>query len=424
MKDLLKPVNYKERLVDAQIEKYLSLFGAISIEGPKWCGKTWTGLSHSRNVAYLDDENTRNIASIDSDYILNKEMPILLDEWTFAPYLWDKVRRKCDENKIKGKYILTCSTELDRKTQNEKIFHSGAGRIASINMSTMSLYESGDSSGKVSLTSLRDGIQNGGEDKERSLVELSYILTRGGWPENIDKKDGEEEILPEVYIQSILNKDINDVRNRNGQTMLRILKCFARNISTYASNSKIQKDIENIELKEVSRGSLDDYIDVLYRLHILEDQIAYTENCRSHLRIGKMAKRHFCDPSLAVSLLGLNGEKLINDLKTFGLLFESLVIHDLRIYMETLRGKIYNFHDNSTGREADAVLEFRDGQYALVEIKLGSDGIKDAISNLLKVKSLLTRPPVFMMVIVGVFPYYYYDKENGVYVVPLTSLKP
>lgn len=426
--NLLVPNGYRTRLFDPKVEKYLSLFGAVSITGPRFCGKTWIGEAHARSEKLLDVLNTKRIALLDVRMLLEGEYPLLIDEWTLVPELWDIIRRECDKDTEKGKFILTCSTSLSNMEREEMVFHSGAGRFGNIEMHTMSLYESGDSSGKVSLEALKEGKQSSGFDKEITLPDLSYFIIRGGWPRNTNSRKGDEDIFVSEYIKMILSSGYENKKRYNKERMSYVLKSLARNETSYAEESKILSDItedpNNKEEVSFSRVTLIDYLDFLDRLHLIENQVPYTENIRSRKRIGKTKKRHFCDPSIAASLLSLNSVTLLDDAETFGLLFESLVIHDLRIYIESLGGRIYQFKENTTGLEADAVLEFRGGDYALVEVKLGSLRVDDAIKNLLKVKALMEKPPIFMLVVVGVGNMFYRDKESGVFIAPLTSLKP
>ena len=423
----LRKEEYVDRLVDKKIKDYLSIFGAVSIEGPKWCGKTWASLNHANSVAYLDEEETRQKAELSLDLILNEEKPELIDEWNLIPKIWDAIRRKCDETTKKGNYILTCSTKLTDDEQKEKIHHSGAGRIGKINMYTMSLFESGDSTGKVSLQDMLNGTLKNQINEKVTLEQLANLIIRGGWPSNINVDEDKNNIIPKSYIDAILDKDMNDDRNRDKNKMMMLLKSLARNESTIASNSTLMKDInepENNEERIESRITIDDYLNVLNRLHILENQNAYSENYRSPDRIGKSPKRHFTDPSLACACLDLTKEKLINDLRTFGLMFESMVERDLRIYIEYLGGKLFHFRDNVTGLEVDSILEFSDGEYAAVEIKLGFNQVEEAKKNLTNFYNNMVKKPKFMCIIVGYTDVIAKDPETGIYIVPITALKP
>lgn len=423
----LRKKEYINRLIDKKIQDYLTVFGAISIEGPKWCGKTWASLNYANSVCYLDDDETKEKAKLSLDLILNDERPELIDEWNLVPQIWDAVRRKCDETTDKGNYILTCSTKLTDNEQKEKIHHSGAGRIGKINMYTMSLYESGDSTGKASLKDMLNGTLISQNNDRITLDQLANLIIRGGWPSNLKVDEDKIGIIPKSYIEAIIDKDMNDDKVRDKRKMNMLLKSLARNESTVASNSTLMKDtneIENNEDRIESRITIDDYLNVLNRLHIIENQNAYSENYRSPDRIGKAPKRHFTDVSLACACLDLTKDKLINDLKTFGFMFKSMCERDLRIYIEYLGGKLFHFRDNITGLEVDSILEFSDGEYAAVEIKLGFHEVTDAKKSLMNFYNNMVKKPKFMCVIVGYTDVIAKDPETGIYIVPITALKP
>ncbi len=423
----LRKKEYIDRLVDKKIEDYLSIFGAVSIEGPKWCGKTWASLNHANSVALLDDEETREKAKLSLDLILNNEKPELIDEWNLIPETWDAVRRKCDETTTKGNYILTCSTKLSDEKQKKSIHHSGAGRIGKIKMHTMSLYESGDSTGKVSIQDMLNGTLKNELNDKVTLEELANLIIRGGWPSNIKTPENKINIIPKSYIDAILEHDINEDKKRDKNKMTMLLRSLARNETTIVNNKTLLKDIEEFANGEdiiESRITVDDYLDILNRLHIIENQNAYSENYRSPERVGKSAKRHFTDPSLACACLDLTKEKLMNDLRTFGLMFEALVERDLKIYMEYLNGKLFHFRDNVTGLEVDSILEFSDGEYAAVEIKLGFNQVEEAKKSLLSFYNNMVKKPKFMCIIVGYTDVIAKDPETGIYIVPITALKP
>lgn len=423
----LRKEEYIDRLVDKKIEEYLEIFGAVSIEGPKWCGKTWASLNHANSKVLLDEDEIKEKAKLSLDLILNEERPELIDEWNLMPEIWDAVRRKCDETTKKGNYILTCSTKLTDEEQKEKIYHSGAGRIGKINMHTMSLYESGDSTGKVSIQDMYNGIFKNELNDKINLHQLASLIIRGGWPSNIKTPEDKIGIMPKSYIEAVIDKDIHDDKKRDKNKMTMLLKSLARNESTIVSKKTLLNDIGQAANEEdiiESRITIDDYLDVLNRLHITENQSAYSENYRSPNRLGKAVKRHFTDPSLACSCLDLTIDKLIDDPKTFGFMFEALVERDLRIYMEALGGKLYHFRDNVTGLEADAILEFSDGEYAAIEIKLGYREVEDAKKSLLSLYNNMTKKPKFMCVIVGFTDIIAKDPETGIYIVPITALKP
>ena len=419
---------YKKRLIDSKIDRYLDTFGAILIEGPKWCGKTWTALNHAESVSFVTETSTKRLALINPKNIFSDKKPQLIDEWQIVPAIWDSVRHECDRGKGPGNFILTGSTTLKKDEMRNMIHHSGAGRIARLKMETMSLFESGDSTGDVSLTLMLENQDLNKNTGEVELIHLANLLIRGGWPESLKVKKENYPLIPKSYIDSILNVEISeDEKARDKNKMNMLLKSLARNESTIASNKTLIKDIEEYETGNdvlSSRTTLLDYLDFLERLHLIENQEPYSSNYRSPERVGKSVKRHFVDPSLACSLLNLNVDKLMKDLNTFGFLFESLVERDLRIYMDYLDGKIYHFRDNVSGLEVDSILEFADGEYAAVEIKLGYNEVNDAIKNLQEFYNNMIKKPKFMCVIVGVLEAAYKDPDTSIYVVPITALKP
>lgn len=423
----LKQKGYIPRLIDKKIENYLKVFGAISVEGPKWCGKTWSSLNHAESVVYLDNEETKRQTELSVEYVFKGDKPILIDEWSIVPKTWDAVRRKCDETTEKGEYILTCSTKLSDDSKKKKIHHSGAGRIGKVVMHTMSLFESGDSTGNASIMDMYNGTLKEGRNEGITLEKLAELIIRGGWPANIHTEKEYIGLLPKSYIDAVLDHDMNDDKKRNRDKMNMLLKSLARNESTTVSNQKILSDITSAsnqnEIME-NRRTLNDYLDVLKRLHIINNQNSFSENYRSRDRVGKAPKRHFTDPSLACACLDMTVEMLLNDLNTFGFLFESLVERDLKVYMDYLDGQLYHFRDNVTGLEVDSILEFKDGEYAAIEIKLGLDSFDTAKKALLDFKSKTIKEPKFMCVIVGFGEVIAKDSETGIYVVPITALKP
>lgn len=415
---------YKKRLIDEKINKYLSVVGALSIEGPKWCGKTWTALNHGNTAFLLDDKTTKDKARLDVSTVLIGDKPVIIDEWSEVPEIWDAVRRKCDESGTAGNYILTCSTKLTTNEFKEKISHSGAGRIGKVKMYPMSLYESGESTGKVSIMDMYHGLLKTDWNDKITIDKLAYFIVRGGWPQNINNAEDVANILPSMYINNILDKDINDDKKRDRNKMLTLLKSLARNESSICSNNTLLNDIDDYGDIIESRITLTDYLDALTRLHIIENQEPYSSNYRSPKRLSKGVKRHLVDPSLACAVLNITVDKLLSDLNTFGLFFESLVERDLKIYIETLDGNLYHFRDNVTGLEVDSILEFSDGEYAAIEIKLGANSIDEAIKNLVKFSDNMIKKPKFMCVIVGNYETILRDTNTGIYVVPFTALKP
>ena len=416
---------YLPRVIDDKIRKLLKVVGAISIVGPKWCGKSWTAKFHGNSLVELDRKENIDRAKVSLDYVLNLDKPEVIDEWNVMPEIWDEIRHRCDEDNEKGKYILTCSTKLD-DADEKKIFHSGAGRIVELKMHTMSLYESKDSSGDISLMDMYNNIDIMKQVQKKSIRDICYYIIRGGWPGNINVDAENANILPKSYIESVLNKDVKTRINFNKNKMQMLLKSLARNESTVVSIPTIISDIEdyenNAELK-LSKITISSYLDVLESLHLIENQEAFSINLRSKSRIGKSSKRHFTDVSLAASLLNLSIDKLEKDVETLGFLFEALVERDIRIYIESLNGKLYHYRNNTTNLEIDSILEFEDGEYAACEIKLGTGQINDALYNLKKFNDSVKKKPKFMFVIVGTIDMIYRDKDSGIYILPITALK-
>ena len=420
---------YRPRLIDTKVARCLRIFGAVSIEGPKWCGKTWTSLNHANSVTYLTDISARNLAEVDPKYIFTKERPQLIDEWQVVPQIWDSVRHECDSDRQKGKFILTGSTSLGKKYKETKVYHTGTGRIAPLRMYPMSLYESGDSTGEASISGMRDDDVKEGYVKKVELDELAKLLIRGGWPENIDMDDEDIGVIPESYIEAIVTKDMHErqPKKRSPQKMRMLLRALARHEASLAGDQTLVKDIEEYETSDElieSRATIADYTSVLDSLYLISNQEAYSVHYRSSTRIGKTAKRHLVDPSLSCACLQLTTEKLMNDHATFGLMFEAMVERDLRIYADYLEGHLYHFRDNISGDEVDAIVEFKDGEYAAFEIKLSDGSIQDGIKSLSRFYENVEKKPSYMCVIIGHLESVMRDPETGIYIVPFTSLKP
>ena len=419
---------YKKRLIDKEIEENLKIFGAISIEGPKWCGKTWTALNNSNSVAYLnnteDNFREKHLAEMDVNLIMDKQKPETIDEWQEVPAIWDAVRFKCDQDNEKGKYILTGSAT----PVSDKIHHSGAGRICKMKMYTMSLYESGDSSGDVSLQDLFiDKVKNKLLDKVE-FKRLAELIVRGGWPESIDLSISGAMKITKSYIDAVLDKDIVEIdgikRDRSKMEML--LRSLARNEATVSANTILVKDISDNTTEEelkVSRNTVTDYLNVLNRLHLIENQNSFMYKIRSRANVGKNPKRHFTDPSLGCAALNITPDKLMNDLGTFGFYFEALCERDLRIYAESIGAKLYHYRENDTGLEIDAIVEIADGEYGAIEIKLGSNQEEEAARNLRKFYEMAEIKPKFMCIICGLYNAVI-KRPDGIYVLPITALKP
>lgn len=417
---------YKKRVIDQKIEAYLNTVGAICIEGPKWCGKTRTSSFHAKSEFFLADPlnnfQNRTLALTSIDYILSGETPRLIDEWQEVPSIWDAIRYEVDRRNKAGQFILTGSSTPTIKG----ILHSGAGRIAKIRMHTMSLYESGDSTGKVSLEELCAGKLTPGMNKETSLEDLADYAVRGGRPGNLKTDSENITILPTSYIGTIAD-DIKrtDEINYNSIKINKLLLSLARNESTTASQNKLIDDLKEVDELTIDKDTVSKYLSAFERLFIIENQLPFSTNVRSKTKLKQSPKRHFTDPSLACALLKLTPTKLIHDLNTFGFLFESLVERDLRIYADSFGGTLYHYQDYND-KEIDAVIELDDGTWCAFEIKLGSYQIDSAAKNLLKIKEKIEQdggiPPKILCVIVGIGSAFY-QRDDGVFVVPITALK-
>lgn len=420
--------NYKARIIDKKIDKYLSVFGAICIEGPKWCGKTWTSSYHSNSEIYIGDPSgnfqNRQLAQMSPSLVLDGETPRLIDEWQEVPPLWDAVRYKVDQIPKKGQFILTGSA-----TPNHKgILHSGAGRIARIRMRTMSLYESGDSSGDVSLEDLCNGKLTPKMTGEVDLKNVIEFIIRGGWPASLGLPIESAALLPKEYLEAVLNDDIYRVDGvkRNTHKMRLLLRSLARNESTTVSNKTLKNDIKEIDDEDIDTATIADYLNILDRLFITDNQKPFSTKIRSSVRIKQSEKRHFCDPSLACALLNIMPHMLLNDLETLGFLFESLCERDLKIYAESIDAHVYHYQDYKN-REIDTIIELNDGRWCAIEIKLGANQIESAAENLKKIYEEMEKDPKSIlpsaMIIVCGLSNAAYQREDGIYVVPLTALK-
>ncbi len=418
---------YRSRVIDGTVEKYLEVFGAICIEGPKWCGKTWTSSYHSNSEFLIGDPTNnfqnRTLAEISPSIVLEGATPRLIDEWQEVPPLWDAVRYTVDQRAKKGQFILTGSSTPKRKG----ILHSGAGRIGKIRMRTMSLYESGESSGAVSLKDLCGGEMVPALTGEVDLRDLAYYVVRGGWPGNLDTSADNASLLPQSYLDAILDDDMQriDGKRYDVSKMRLLLRSLARNESTTATNKKLLNDIREADDETLDGDTVATYLDVFERLFLLDNQPPFSANIRSSVRVKQAEKRHFCDPALACALLKATPDRLIGDLETFGFLFEALVERDLKIYAESFGANVFHYQDYN-GREVDAVIELKDGTWCAFEIKLGANQIEKAASDLLSLKNSLAAgggvPPAVLCVICGMSNAAYM-RPDGVFVVPITALK-
>ncbi|MBD5310649.1 MAG: ATP-binding protein [Bacteroides sp.] len=428
-------MKYLPRITDKILNDRLNAFGAVLIEGPKWCGKTTTASQQAKSIIRLQDPDMRDgylaTAQARPSNLLKGATPRLIDEWQDAPVLWDAVRVAVDNRQKNGQFILTGSNAVDK----EKIHHSGTGRIARITMQPMSLYESQESTGEVSLRKLFDDKQYelGGEFSKMTVNDIIFAACRGGWPASLIPQDRIAQLsVAQVYIEGVLNEDISRIDNVKREPLLAeaILRSYSRNVSTLAKKSSMIKDVVAI-MESCSQNTFDDYVTALTKLFIIQDIDAWSPAVRSATSLRKGKKRGFIDPSIPIAILGLSPEYLEIDLKTFGFLFECMCMRDLRVYSQALGGKLSYYHDRYD-LEADAVLHLYDGRYALLEFKLGSDEIEKGANHLLEIKKLvneynekekqvrLREPDLLMVITAGSMAY---TRPDGVHVVPLACLK-
>ena len=421
---------YISRIADQQIKQKLAIMGAVLIEGPKWCGKTTTAEQFTKSQLYLADPDKKKdyqiIGNADPKSLLDGEKPRLIDEWQVAPKLWDAICFDVDHSQSLGRYILTGSST----PQNKKdIFHSGTGRFAWVKMRPLSLYESGDSNGTVSLETLFDGPEGlSAKANEITLKQLAFLSCRGGWPhcQKIPSKSASLQVAFE-YINGLVRGDFSPSETfdeRKTNRLRKLLRSLARNQGTQATLETIKNDMGK---NTTSPNTLKADLNELRRLFVIEDALAWNPNLRSQTAIRTSDTRFFVDPSIATAALGLGPQDLIEDMNTFGLVFETLCFRDLRIYAELLNGDLYHYRDRN-GLECDAVLHLRNGKYGLIEIKIGGDDlIEEGAASLLDLASKIDTDkmpaPSFKMVLTGVGSYAY-QREDGVYVVPIGCLKP
>lgn len=427
MKKIVDKSKYLPRIIDKTVLEYLSVFGAVVVEGPKWCGKTWTSSYHSKSEYLVADSQNnfqnRKLAEISTSIILKGETPRLIDEWQEVPLIWDAVRYEVDRRGEKGQFILTGSSTPKRKG----ILHSGTGRIAKLKMRTMSLYESGESSGVVSLKKLCEGEIEPIFTGEVDIEKIAKYIIRGGWPGSIDVEIKNLSLAPTAYLKSILEYDTKVIDGVSYSTnkMKLLLKSLARNESTTVSNKKLLDDIKQEDGELIDLNTIATYLDVFERLFLLDNQPAFSTNIRSQIRVKQAPKRQFCDPSLPSALLKLTPDKLINDLKTFEFLFESLCQRDLKIYAQSFNANVYHYNDYKNN-EIDAVIELENGKWCAFEIKLGANQIDNAAKKLLKIKNTIINnggiAPSVLCVISGLSNAVYI-RPDGVFVVPITALK-
>lgn len=423
----MKQADYRPRLIDGRVEEYLSAFGAVCIEGPKWCGKTWTSSYHCASEVYIGDPannfQNRQLAELSPDLVLDGEAPRLIDEWQEVPPLWDAVRYRVDKTGRKGQFILTGSA-----TPNHKgILHSGAGRIARLRMRPMSLFESGDSSGAVSLEALCRGELAPAATGEVELRRLIGLIIRGGWPGSLGLAPEQAALLPAAYLNAVIDDDVYrmDGIKRDSAKMRLLLRSLARNESTTATNKTLVRDIRAVDEEDIDPATVAAYLDIFRRFFITDDLPPFSAGIRSSVRVKQAEKRHFADPSLACALLRATPEVLLGDLETLGFLFEALCERDLRIYAEAFGAGLYHYQDYRN-QEIDAVVELPDGSWSAFEIKLGANQIDGATTKLLEIRRRFEadpkgRPPAALCVICGLSSAAY-RRPDGVFVVPITAL--
>lgn len=423
----MKIDNYKDRIIDKTIDTYLTTFGAILIEGPKWCGKTWTSRKHANSEFLIADPkgnfNNKQLALMDPELTLIGERPRLIDEWQEVPSIWDAVRGKVDEVVEKGQFILTGSATVNK----DKYIHSGTGRISRIKMRPMSLYESGLSDGKISLKDICFNNTNDIYTGDVSLEKIINYILIGGWPATLNLNEKQGMLLSKEYIKSVLSEDIYKVDNvkRDSHKVELLLRSLARNESTTVTNKTLKKDIKEKDLDDINVDTITDYLNLFNKLYLTENIPPFANKIRSSLRVKQSEKRHFVDQSLACALLGLTKDKLLGDLELLGFLFESLVERDLLTYVNSFDAKLYHYQDYA-GNEIDAIIELEDGSWCGIEIKLGANQIEDAAANLVRINNLIVEQggttAKALCVICGLTNAAY-KRPDGVYVVPITSLK-
>lgn len=419
---------YRARIADDNLKRKLEGKGAVLIEGPKWCGKTTTAEQLAASVLYMDDPERKQqnitMSEINPKRLLQGETPRLIDEWQLAPKLWDAIRFEVDHRGELGQFVLTGSAV---PPDTKEITHSGTGRFTWLTMRPMSIYESGDSSGDVSLKDLFDGVPVDG-CSNLSFERLAFLVCRGGWPQTVDMRD--EIALDQAtdYLDAVIHSDINRVDNvqKNAEQVRRFMRSYARNQGSQTPNTVLAQDVAANDGAKIGDDTIGQYTSALRKIFVIEDMPAWNPNLRSKTAIRSSDTRYFVDPSIAVAALGIGPNDLINDLNTFGFLFETLCVRDLRVYADALNGSVYHYRDKD-GQECDAVIHLRNGKYGLIEIKLGGDklineGVKSLKAMEAKIDTGRMNNPSFLMVLTGTGDYAY-RRPDGVYVVPIGALK-
>lgn len=423
---------YRPRIADQLLAESLEALGAVLVQGTKWCGKTTTSVHHANSVLYMDDptQKAQNLALAQTNIkqLLAGATPRVIDEWELAPELWDAARFEVDHrDEHVGQFIFTGSA-VPKEKDKEKMFHSGAGRFDWITMRPMSLWESGDSTGDVSITDLFDGAMPEGTSSI-DLDRLAFLTCRGGWPGALTLSENAALHVSRAYLKAVVNSDINRVDDvkRDPDLMLRIIRSLARNQGEQIPYTTIRADVINNEKVQLSDDTVESYVKVLKKIFLEEDMRAWNPNLRSKTAIRTTDTRYFVDSSIATAALGLGPKDLINDLIDFGFYFETLAVRDLRVYADALDGEVFHYRDKN-GLECDAVLHRRNGSYGLIEIKIGgADNIEKGAKTLKdlasKIDTTKMKAPSFMMVVTGIGQYAY-RRPDGVCVVPIGCLKP
>ena len=418
-------MRYLPRVVDKEIDELMQIMGAVLIEGCKWCGKATTGINHAKSVIEFQNPDRKQeyeeIKNTKPSLFLNGEKPRMFDEWQMYPVVWDLVRTDVDHSGKKGEYILTGSA----KPSEGETMHTGTGRIARVLMRPMSLFESGESTGEVKFSDIIDGKDISGVSK-LSLEDLASIIVRGGWPAAIEVKSDAKYRIAKEYVKSLLHEEVKriDGVERNPEKMLNVLRSLARNISTPVANATMARDIKTNLNGNISKPTLIDYLNTLEKLFVIEDVNVTNLNFRSRYALRTRPKKYFVDPSIATAILEIKPNDLIRDLNTFGFLFESLCMRDLKIYTQSYGGDI-TFYRDEKNFEIDAILRTSSGKWGAIEIKLGAGYIDEAACNLLKFKERVDTKkcgePAFLVVLTGAN--YSYKRKDGVYVVSLGTLR-
>ena len=420
---------YRPRIADIMLKHQLSASGIVLIQGPKWCGKTTTAEQQARSILYMDSPKTRAsnlfLAETDPQVLFQGDTPKLIDEWQLAPKLWDAARFEVSHRGKPGQLIFTGSAVPPDMSE---LTHSGTGRVAWLTMRPMSLWESGNSNGKVSIASLFKGDFSSAEAMDMSLSELAFLVSRGGWPGSLELSRNAALLQTNNYLDGIVHSDISRVDNvqRDPEFAGKLLRSYARHQGQQVPVSTIYDDLSGNGTPSMGEDTIASYIQALKKIFVIEDMPAWNPNLRSKTAVRTSDTRYFVDPSIGVAALGLGPEDLINDLNTFGLLFETMCIRDLRIYADALGGQVYHYRDKN-GLECDAVIHLRNGSYGLIEIKLGGDTlIESGAGTLLKLSDKIDtdkmKTPSFLMVLTGVGQYAY-RRNDGVYVIPVCCLK-